>query len=132
MSDEGDAMAHESLRQTLLRAVFERVLRAADYPGAWEGPVGKRVAAEVEADGAIVAGLDRLDAEAAAVFGNGFVELHLLQQDELVDRMEGEQGRTRWEEPTAAEWLSAIVNVIGRAYSENREGNPPDGLKGQM
>src|SRR5687768_15620962 len=99
MSDEGDATAQESRRQTLLRALFERVLRPADYPGAWEGPVGKRVASEVEANEAIAAGLDRLDAEAAAVFGHGFVELHPLQQDELLDRMEVEQVRTRWEKP---------------------------------
>src|SRR5687768_9403441 len=91
MSDEGDATAHESRRQTLLRALFERVLRPADYPGAWQGAIGKRVASAVEADGTIAAGLDRLDSEAVAVFGQGFAELHPLQQDELLDRMEVEQ-----------------------------------------
>ena len=129
MSDEVD---HGPRRRTLLRALFERVLRPTDYPGAWEGPVGKRVVSDVEADEAIAGGLDRLDAEAAAVFGQGFAELHPLQQDELLDRMELDQIRTRWDKPTAAEWLSAIVNVVGRAYTESLEGDPPDGSKAEM
>jgi hypothetical protein len=122
MAEEAEVTANEPRRRTVLRALFERVLRPADYPGAWEAPVGKRVESALEADDAISAGLDRLDAEAAAVFGRGFPGLHPLQQDELLDRMELDQVRIRWEAPTAAEWLSAVVNVIGRAYTDSGDG----------
>jgi hypothetical protein len=123
MAEEGDVTNVQPRRRILLRSLFERVLPPGDYPGAWEGPVGTRVTREVEADEGIPAGLDRLDAEAAAVFGQGFPELHTLQQDELLDRMELDQVRTRWDEPTAAAWLSAVVNLVGRAYTEGGEGN---------
>ena len=114
-------------RLAVLRALFERVLRPADYPGAWAGNVGKGVAGEVGGDAILNGGLDRLDAEAAAVFGSGFPELHPAQQDELLDRIELDQVRTRWDEPAAADWLQRIVNVIGTAY----HAQPGDGAAGE-
>ena len=114
-------------RLAVLRALFERVLRPADYPGAWAGDVGNRVAGEVGGDAIFSGGLDRLDAEAASVFGSGFPELHPAQQDELLDRIELDQVRTRWEEPAAADWLQRIVDVIGTAY----HAQPSDGAAGK-
>ena len=114
-------------RLAVLRALFERILRPGDHPGAWVGDVGKRVAGEVGCDETLDGGLDRLDAEAASVFGSGFSELHPAQQDELLDRIELDQVRTRWEQPAAADWLQRIVNVIGTAY----HAQPHDGVTGE-
>jgi hypothetical protein len=102
-----------------LHSLLNSILPPHHYPRAWES-LGPRLTTAIQSDPTLSAGLARLDPESAAVFGEPFARLHPQQQSELLDRLELDQVRTRWEEPGAAEWLSRIVNVIGRAYHAER------------
>lgn len=104
----------------ILQSLFHRILHPDHYPRAWP-TLGERIAHEIQSDPTLSPGLARLDAEAASVFGQGFPDLHPLQQDELLDRLELDQVRTNWPDPGAAEWLSRIVNLIGHAYEAEKE-----------
>ena len=104
----------------ILESLFHRILPSDHYPRAWT-TLGERIIREIQSDPTLSPGLPRLDAEAAAVFGHGFPELHPLQQDELLDRLELDQVRTKWPDAGPAEWLSKIVNLIGCAYQAEKE-----------
>src|SRR6185295_11513359 len=92
-------------RQTgILRAAVDRILPPDEDPGAWDAGAGEYLACLLAGDllplrELVLAGLDALDAEAAARFGPGFAALDPERQDGLLRDVEKGVVRAEWSVP---------------------------------
>lgn len=112
-------------QQTALRAVVDRLIPGdADLAG-WAGGVGDYLTQHWDGDLArdvplLIAGIDALDAEAAAHYQNAFASLTTEQQDALLQQIEQERVETPWPVSPAA-WLKTLVDLTAEGYYSDPE-----------
>jgi hypothetical protein len=117
----------ESRRQDVLRAAVDRILPPDGDPGAWEVGAGVYLERQLAGDlrhlrDLVIGGLDALDAEAAARFGVGFVELGAEGQDELLRDVERGAVRTPWSVDPVP-----FFGLLVRTTAEGFYGDPGQG-----
>src|SRR5579864_489543 len=116
-----------------LRAAVDRIIPQDDYPGGWEAGVGDYLARQFERDlkdmlRLYAAGLEALDAEAHALYGNDSAALEPPSQDALLARLEHGQVTTAWSTP-AAEFFDLLVNhTMEGYYSDPGNGGNRNGV----
>jgi hypothetical protein len=117
----------DTRQQDVLRAAVDRILPPDGDPGAWEAGAAVYLERQLAGDlrhlrDLVTFGLDALDAEAAARFGVGFVELGPERQDELLRDVEKGAVRTAWS-VDAGQFFGLLV----RTTAEGFYGDPAQG-----
>ncbi|HEY7116167.1 MAG TPA: gluconate 2-dehydrogenase subunit 3 family protein [Tepidisphaeraceae bacterium] len=106
-------------QRALLAAVVDRILPPEQVGSDVQAPALARVEQELAGE-ELTRWLRGLANEAVAVFGQGFLDMHIGTRDELLDRIEAENCRANWKmNPTA--YFGRIIDVVAEAYQ--RGGN---------
>ena len=119
-------MLTESHRATL-RALFDRIIPADDFPGGWEAGVGEYLDRQFAGDLCHLldmyrAGLDALEVEARATAGVSFGDLAPAAQDALLRRIEAGEVVTDWPVDPAAFFRAAAEHAAEGFYGDPGNG----------
>jgi hypothetical protein len=122
---------------TTLAAVVDRIVPADDFPAGTEAGVldylerqFKRELAEQAARYRL--GLNAVDAEAHAVYGQPFASLQPARQDDLLRSIEAGDVRTPWAIDAAVFAADLVGHVIEGYYSDPDNGGNRDGISWRM
>lgn len=113
------------LQLQTLKAALDCVIPPDDFPGAWEAGVGNYLARQFEADLAsqlelYCAGLDGLEAEANARFGEHFSKLRLEEQNLIFQSIETGVVTSCWTVPPER-FFKLLVETAAEGYYSNPE-----------
>lgn len=121
----------------VLRAAVDRIIPPDDFPGGWAGGVGDYLFRQFERDlrGTLdiyARGLDALDAEAQAAYGQRFDELNSETQDVLLSQIELGGVQTTWPVDAAVFFRMLVEHSIEGYYSDPGNGGNHDGIAWKM
>ena len=112
-------------QQQTLRAVLNCLIPPDDFPGAWDAGVSDYLTRQFQTDLAprfdfYCSGLDGLDSEAAARFGNSFSLLATTEQVSILESVETGEVVTEWTIPPRV-FFDLLVNTTAEGYYSNPE-----------
>lgn len=120
-----------------MRAVLDRLIPADDYPSATQAGIFEYLVRHAKGDlapgwPAVLAGLDEIEAEARAGFGEPFALLTPAQQDGLLGRAQaGGIGMLSGAGPSG--WSATLATWVAEAYyADPGNGANPGGMSWQM
>jgi hypothetical protein len=103
-----------------LRAAFNRLIPADEFPNAWDNGAGDYLARQLEGDLAASlelyrAGLNSLNQEAQARYAQDFVALNEAAQDELLSALERGEVQSEWP-VNPRQFFEAMLNHSAEGY----------------
>ena len=126
-----------NLQQATLQAVVNRLIPVDEYPNAWDAGVGEYLARHFEGDlkhlvEAYANGLDALEQEAKARYGNGFGELTAPQQDAFLQDVEQGAVVTVWPIAPGKFFRLLVEHTMQGYYGAPLNGGNRDAVSWQM
>lgn len=121
----------------ILRALVNRIIPADDFPGGWEGGVGRYLAKQFERDLAplvemYVLGLEALDMEAISTANAYFDLLTPDAADALLKKIEAGKVETTWAVEPARFFQMVVHHCAEGYYSDPGNGGNQDGAAWKM
>lgn len=103
-----------------LRAAFNRLIPADEFPSAWQNGAGDYLAGQFSRDLAAQVelyrvGLDSLNAEAQTRHTQNFADLNAAEQDEILEALERGEMQTVWP-INARQFFEAMINHSAEGY----------------
>jgi len=131
------AAVFDDLQLRTLRAALDRLIPADDFPGAWEAGCGDYILGQLSGQLALlvpvyIAGIDGLEAEAQAEFGQSFAGLSGEEQDIILRRVEAGDTAAEWRTPARSFFSMIASHAAEGYYADPGQGGNRDRLAWKM
>jgi gluconate 2-dehydrogenase gamma chain len=125
------------LQRQTLQAALDCLIPPDDFPGAWEAGVGNYLARQFEGDLAsrrsfYLAGLDGIEAEAIARFGEYFSKLESEDQSSILQSLESGAVATSWAISPEIFFKLMVETAAEGYYSNPEQGGNLDAISWTM